>query len=153
MHRFFGGWLLLLLAGCGSGENAVQVTPVMADTKGTYRLIASQTSVVTTGGVTSFSRYSSGTLRLEDPNYIRTVTGPGEQSSGAYQLGSSVNTILNTRHGTFSLTSSDPPFLLTGSYDVTPDFTLTLNFDQFTLSDGTVTRSETWFKESDSPTH
>ena len=134
MQRFFGGLLFLILAGCGSGESAVQVTPVMADTKGTYRLIASRTSVTSTGGVTGFSRYSSGTLRLEDPNYTLTVTGPGErQSSGTYQLGTSVNTILDTRHGTFSLTSSDPPFLLTGSYDVMPDFTLTFNFDQFSL--------------------
>ena len=155
MHRFLGGVLLLLAAGCGSGESAVAVTPVMADTMGTYRLIASRTGVTLSGGASTFFSYSSGTLRLDDPSYTRAIAGQGREfSSGAYQLGTSANTILNFRHGRFSLTSTDAPFQFTGSYDVTPDFTLTLNYDPFLIPDqGLITRSETWLKESDSPGH
>ena len=153
MRRLLWGVLLFLLPGCGSGGNAVQVTPVMGGTRGTYRLVASQTSVTPVGGVSSFFAYSSGTLRLDDPGYTLTLTGPGQQnSSGSYQIGTSVNTIPNSRHGVFSLTASDPPFLFTGSYDVTPDFTLVLSFDPVALTDqGIITRSETWLKISDSP--
>ena len=155
MRRLLGTVLLLLAAGCGSGESAVAVTPVMADTMGTYRLIASRSGVASPGGASTFFSYSSGTLRLDDLSYTRSVTGQGREfSSGAYQLGTSVDTILNFRHGGFSLTSTDPPFQFTGSYDVTPDFTLTLSYDPFLLPDqGLVSRTETWFKESDSPRH
>ena len=153
MRRLLGGVLLLLLAGCGRGESSLAVTPVMADTRGTYRLVASGSSLTTPDGTRFFSSYSSGTLRLDDPGYTRTVSDQGlDFSSGTYQLGTSANTILNTRHGFFSLTSSEPPFNLTGSYDVAPDFTLTLDYDQFVLPGGLlVSRSETWFKESDAP--
>jgi len=154
MHRLFGGVLLLVAAGCGSGENAVAVTPVIADTKGTYRLVASRTSLTRSGAAGAFSSYSGGILRLDDPSYSRVVSGTGRQSaSGAYRLGVSVNSTLNSSHGTFSLTSSLAPFVLTGSYQVTPDFTLTLDYDGFVLPEGVVTLSETWYKESDSPRH
>jgi hypothetical protein len=127
----------------------------MADTMGTYRLVASRTGFAPSGGASTFFSFSSGTLRLDDLSYTRAVAGQGREfSSGAYQLGTSVNTILNFRHGSFSLTSTDPPFQFTGSYDVTPDFTLTLTYDPFLLPDqGLINRSETWFKESDSPRH
>jgi len=152
MHRLLWGALLLAVAGCGSGTSAVAVTPVMADTKGTYRLVASRTSITSAVGTGAFSSYSSGTLRLDDPSYTLSVSGTGRQfSRGAYRLGTSVNTILNSSRGTFSLTSTVPPFVLTGSYQVTPDFTLILNYDQFVLPKGVASRTETWFKESDSP--
>jgi len=155
MHLLLGGMLVLLLAGCGAGGNAVEVTPVIADTNGTYRLVTSRIGVTPPGGVVSISAYSSGTLRLDDPGYTRSVSGGGQQVSiGTYQLGTTVNSILNNRQGSFALTSGDPPFLLTGSYQVTPDFTLTLSYDPFELPDqGLVTLSETWLKESDSPRH
>ena len=153
MHRLFGGMFLLLLAGCGSGESAVAVTPVLADTKGTYRLVASRLSVSTPAGVSSFYSYSGGTLRLDGAGYTRSVSDHGPQlSNGAYQIGTSVSTVLDSRRGPFALTSTDAPFLFTGSYDVTPDFTLTLSYDPFAIpGQGVVSRSETWYKESDSP--
>jgi hypothetical protein len=154
MERLWGGvlLLLLLLAACGADQSSVAVTPVMADTRGTYRLVASTTSVTSSGSVRTFNSYSAGTLRLADSTYTRNVTGNGEAfSSGAYQIGASVNTILNTRHGSFNLTSTDPPGIFTGSYDLVPDFTLTLNYDPYSLPDqGLITRSDTWVKESDS---
>ena len=153
MRRLLWGVLLFFLPGCGSGGNSVQVTPVMANTRGTYRLVASRTSVTPTGGVSSFFAYSSGTLRLDDTGYTLTLTGPGQQESGGnYQIGTSVNTIPNSRHGIFSFTANDTPIPLTGSYDVTPDYTLVFTFDPVTLTDqGLITRSETWLKISDSP--
>lgn len=155
VRLFLGAMLVLLLAGCGAGGSAVEVTPVMADTNGTYRLVASQTSVTSPGGANSFSAYSSGTLRLNDPGYTRSVSDGGQQvSSGTYLLGTTVNSILNSQHGSFTLTSGNPPFLLTGSYQVAPDFTLTLSYDPYQLpGQGTVTLSETWLKESDSPSY
>ena len=151
MHRLLGGLLALILAGCGAGEDAVATTPVLANSKGTYRLVSAGSSVTSPGGVNAFTSYSSGTLKLDDTSYTLSLTGNVSLlSSGAYQLGTSVNTILNTRQGAFSLTATDPPFIFTGNYLVTRDFTLTLNYDQFNTPDGgLVTHSETWFKESD----
>jgi hypothetical protein len=154
MRQLFGLLLVVVvLAGCGAGEGAVAVTPVVADTRGTYRLVASSVSAAAPGGAVTFSSYSGGTLRLDDPSYTRAVLSHGEQfSKGAYRLGTSVNSILNSRNGTFSLTSTDPPFLFSGSYHVTPDFTLSLEYDPFVLPDAVVvTRSEIWIKQSDSP--
>jgi hypothetical protein len=148
--------LLLTLAGCGSGGgNFAAVTPVMADTRGTYRL--SSATVTTTapapvGTVTTVS-YNSGTLRLTETNYSKATVNSGEaNSSGGYRLGQSVNTILNSRDGSFTLTpnAGQPP--LAGSYHVDPDVTLTLNYDQVASADGAVvSRSETWVKQADSP--
>lgn len=145
----------MILAGCGAGENAVATTPVSANTKGTYRLVSAGSSVTSPGGISSFTSYSSGTLKLDDTDYTLSLTGNGSQlSSGVYQLGTSVNTILNTGQGAFSLTATDPPFIFTGNYLVTRDFTLTLNYDPFNTPDGRlVTHSETWFKESDLLSH
>ena len=146
----------LVLAGCGSGANVVAVTPVTADTRGTYRLAASTLSTVAPDGVlTPFNSYSSGTLRLSDTSYARTTSDGGESiSSGSYQLGTSVNTILNSRQGSFALTSTEPPFSFTGKYQVSPQFTLTLNYDVYAVSDlGRISRTETWIKESDSAPH
>ena len=153
MKRLCCGISLLLFAGCGSGGNVAAVTPVMADAKGSYRLAAGSDSISDPSGGSSFVNYSGGTLRLADASYTRTVIARGEQqTAGVYALGSSANTILNTSHGSFTLTSSAPPNVFTGSYGVTPDFTLTLNYDPFQLPGlGTVTRSETWVKVSDSP--
>jgi hypothetical protein len=94
-------------------------------------------------------------LRLSDSTYTRIVTDHGQKlSGGAYLIGTSVNTILNSRHGSFALTSTDPPFLFTGNYDVASDFTLKLNYDQYLLPDQSrVTHSDTWIKQSDSPQH
>jgi hypothetical protein len=100
--------------------------------------------------------YSSGTLKLDDTGYTLNLTGNGSSqlSSGAYRLGTSVNTILNSRQGAFTLTATDPPFIFTGNYLVTRDFTLTLNYDPFNSANGDlVTHSETWFKESDALRH
>jgi hypothetical protein len=153
--RLLGGLLVLFLAGCGAGRNATATTPIQADTKGTYRLIASGASVTFPGGVTTFFSYSSGTLKLDQTGYSLELAGHGfSQSNGVYQLGSSVNTILNGRQGVFSLTATDPPFTFTGSYLVSSDFTLTLDYAPFNTTDGgLVTRSETWFKERDSLRH
>lgn len=144
----------MLVSACGSDGNVRGVTPVMADTRGTYRLAGSSGTVaLPDGSVTTFASYSSGTLRLQDSTFTRSVTRHGEQNtSGSYQIGTSVNTILNRRDGTFLFTSGAPAFHLAGRYQVTPDLTLRLDFDPFRLSDGTVTtHSETWVKESDSP--
>ena len=156
MLRLLGGVLVVFLAGCGAGENAAATTPVQANTKGTYRLVSSGSSVIAPGGVDSFVSYSSGTLKLDDTDYELSLTGnrSSQQSSGVYRFGASVNTILNTRQGTFTLTATDPPFIFTGSYLVTRDFILTLNYDPFNTPDGDlVTHSETWFKESDALRH
>jgi len=155
MHRLLGGVLVLFLAACGAGENAVATTPVLANTKGTYRLVSSGSSFTAPGGSVSFVSYSSGTLKLDDTGYTLSLTGKGSLlSSGVYRLGTSVNTILNSRKGSFTLTATAPPFNFTGSYLVTRDFTLTLNYDPFNSADGgLVTHSETWFKESDSLRH
>jgi hypothetical protein len=156
MYRLLGGVLVLLFAGCGAGQNAAATTPVLADTKGTYRLVSSGSSVTAPGGVNSFVSYSSGTLKLDDTDYALSLSGnrSSQQSSGVYRLGTSVNTILNARQGAFTLTATDPPFIFTGSYLVTRDFTLTLNYDPFSTPDGElVTHSETWFKESDALRH
>jgi len=146
---------LLFLASCGWGGNVTAVTPVMADTRGTYRLLFLSESVTAAGGASSVVSANGGTLRLFDTSYQRTLADAGTQSSsGTYALGTSVNTILNSRVGSFTLTSSDPPFILTGSYRVAADFTLTLDFNQFALPDQSlVTRSESWQKVSDSPRH
>jgi hypothetical protein len=153
MRRLLGGVLLIVLAGCGKSESSVAVTPVMADTKGTYRLVTSRTSVTAPGSASTFNSYSSGILRLEDPGYTRSVSDQGQQfSAGAYRLGTSVNSILTSSQGAFTLTSSEAPFAFTGSYQVAPDFILILNYDQFVQPGNLlVTRSETWIKESDSP--
>jgi hypothetical protein len=147
--------LLLILAGCGSGGgNFAAVTPVMADTRGTYRLSSATVTTTTPAPASAFSTvsYTSGTLRLSETNYSKTGNGGEADSSGGYRLGQSVNTILNSREGSFTLTpnAGQPP--LTGSYHVDPDVTLTLNYSEVALADGTVvSRSETWIKESDSP--
>jgi hypothetical protein len=146
--------LLLIVAGCGSDGNVSAVTPVMADTRGTYRLAAASTSVTAPDGtVTTTASPAVGVLRLSDTGYSLTVFAPAAQvSTGSYVLGASVNTILNSRDGAFSLASLTPPGVLTGSYLVTPDFTLTLNYNQSALPDlSLVSRSETWVKQSDSP--
>jgi hypothetical protein len=152
MYRLAGGVLALLLAGCGSGDNVVATTPVLANTKGSYRLVTSASSVSSSGGATSFILYSSGTLKLDNTRYTLSLTGKVSQlSSGVYRIGTSVNTILNSRQGVFSLTETDPPFVFTGSYLVTRDFILTLNYDPYNSPDGgLVTRSEIWFKDRDS---
>ena len=148
MKRLLASVGLILLAGCGSGGNAAAVTPVMASTIGSYRLIAS--TVSSTAGNQSGS---GGTLRLFATDYQRTAGAGGQDdSAGSYQLGNSVNNILNSRHGSFSLTSTEPAVTVTGSYQLTPDFTLTLDYDQYSLpGQGLVTRSETWLKVSDYP--
>jgi hypothetical protein len=153
MRQLFGLVLVALLAGCGAGEGAVAVTPVVADIRGTYRLTASRVSAVAPGGLAAFSSYSGGTLRLDDPSYSRAVLSHGAQSSsGVYRFGTSVNSELNSRNGSFALTSTDQPFQFSGSYHVTPDFTLRLDYDPFVLPDAVVvTRSEIWVKQSDSP--
>lgn len=145
---------LILLAGCGSGGNYRGVTPVMGDTRGTYRLSASSGTVTAPDGSASpFNSYSAGTLRLKETTYTRTVNDNGEErTGGTYVFGPSVNTILNNTEGKFTLTSDTPPHTLYGTYHVTPDFTLRLNYNRVALPDGNlVTRSETWIKESDSP--
>jgi hypothetical protein len=156
MKFLCGGILLLILAGCGSGGgNFAAVTPVMADTRGTYRL--SVATVTTTSpapaSILTTNAYNSGILRLNETNYSKAVDNSGEQASGGgYALGGSVNTILNSRDGNFTLTpnSGAPP--MTGSYHVDPDVTLTLNYNAVQLADGTlVSRTETWVKQSDSP--
>ena len=155
MLRFWGGLALFFLAGCGTSESSVSVTPVLADTKGTYQLVTSSSSLTSPSGVSTFTSFSSGILRLDTLDYTRVITDHGPKvTSGAYLLGASVNTILNGRHGAFTLTTSDPPFQLTGNYDVAPDFTLTLNYDPFVIpGQGLISLTETWFKESDSPLH
>jgi hypothetical protein len=154
VKQLFCAIVLITLAGCGSDGNVRAVTPVMADTRGTYRLLASSSTLkAPDGSVTSFVSYSGGTLRLTETNFTRSVGQNGAVvSRGTYALGASVNTILNTRDGSFALVTSNPPFAFTGSYHVIPDFTLTLNYNPFALPDQTViTRSDTWTKESDSP--
>jgi len=143
--------LLLLAAGCGASGNVAAVTPVMADTKGTYRLASSSGTITAPNGSTrSFLSFSSGTLRLSDSSYNQ-VRG-GLASQGSYTIGTSVNTILNSREGTFTLTPNGSPQPLSGSYQVTPDFVLTLNYNQSAQADQSlVTRSDTWVKQSDSP--
>jgi len=155
MQRLLGGVLVLFLAGCGSGQNTAATTPVQASTKGTYRLVSSGASVTSPGGVNSFISYSSGTLKLDDTGYTLSLEGnrSSQQSSGVYRLGTSVNTILNNKQGAFTLTAADPPFNFTGSYLVTRDFILTLNYDPFSSPDGLVTHTETWYKESDALRH
>lgn len=143
----------MLLSGCGSGQGSVAVTPVMVDARGSYRLVESQTGLTPPGGTTAFSSYSSGTLRLSATTYLRLVEQHGTQSSrGYYALGSSVNTVLTSRNGRFTLTMTDSPVNITGNYLVAPDYLLTLIYDPVTLFDGTLlSRSETWYKESDNP--
>jgi hypothetical protein len=142
--------LLLAIAGCGSGGNSAALTPVVASTRGTYRLSAATVTTTPAGGVSSFVSYSGGTLRLDDTTYQRSITGEAS-SSGSYAIGTSVNTILNSRQGAFALTQSAPSVVFTGSYDAIADFTLTLNYNQFSENGASVIRSETWVKENDSP--
>jgi hypothetical protein len=155
VERLLLGVSLLLLAGCGSGGNAVAVTPILADTTGSYALQASSVTISAPGGANSFNSYSGGTLRLfPDNSYTRAVTDGGQQtSSGSYQIGNSPGTIPNSRQGSFSLTSSDPPNAFAGNYLITGDFSLALTFDPYRLpADGSlVARTETWIKLSDSP--
>ena len=145
----------LLLTGCGSDGNVAAVTPVLASTRGTYLLSIATADIAAADGSHEKVVDSGGTLRLFDTTYQLSVTDGAQYSSdGTYTLGSSVNTILNSRHGSFSLTSSDSPFLFTGQYQADSDFSLTLNYDRFALPDQSlVTRSETWLKISDSPQH
>jgi hypothetical protein len=155
---------LLMLSGCGSDGNVRAITPVMADTRGTYRLAAlSYTYTAPDGTVTTKPMTgATGTLRLSDTGYSMTLLVPSADvssaspsvatSNGSYAIGASVNTILNTREGTFALSSVAPPAIVTGNYHVVPDYTLTLNYNSTTLPDQSrVASSETWVKESDSP--
>lgn len=154
MLRFCGLLLVLVAAGCGSGESAVAVTSVMADTRGTYRLVASRLVITGADGATRFASFSSGTLRLQETDYNISLAGNGGfAAAGSYHLGASANTVLNSRRGTFSLTSNRIPTLFTGSYFAQPDFYLSLNYDPYPLADTTVQRTETWLKLSDSPRH
>jgi hypothetical protein len=152
MKFLYAVLLLLMLAGCGSGGgNFAAVTPVMADTRGTYRLSAATVTTTAPDSTVTATSYNSGTLRLTETNYSIVVNN-GASSSGGYALGQSVNTILNTRDGSFTLTpdSGEPP--VSGGYHVAPDVTLTLDYGEVALPDGTrVSRTETWIKESDSP--
>jgi hypothetical protein len=155
---------LLILSGCGSDGNVRAVTPVMADTRGTYRLAAMSFTFTAPDGTvrTSPMTGATGTLRLTDTGYSKILLVPSAElpsgsltvgaANGSYLLGASVNTILNSRAGTFALASVAPPSTATGVYQVIPDFTLTLNYDTETLPDQSrVASSETWVKESDSP--
>ncbi|GFO69922.1 hypothetical protein GMLC_35010 [Geomonas limicola] len=153
MFRFWALLFLLVTAGCGEGENAVAVTSVMADTRGTYRLVTSQVEITSASGTTRFASFSSGTLRLKETDYTMSLAGNGGfTASGSYHLGASANTVLNSRQGAFSLSSNLAPSTLAGSYFAQPDFYLTLNYVPYALVDSsTVVRTETWRKLSDSP--
>lgn len=155
MLRFSGLLLLVVAAGCGSGENAVAVTSVMADTRGTYRLVASRLVITGASGATRFASFSSGTLRLQETDYNMSLAGNGGfAAAGTYHLGASANTVLNSRRGTFSLSSNRTPSFFSGSYFAQPDFYLSLNYEPYPLADNsTVQRTETWLKLSDSPRH
>ena len=150
---------LLMLAGCGSGGNLDANTPVLADNRGTYRLAFTTVQVTAPGGqVSSFVSYSTGTLRLfENSTYARTIESPqgASISQGYYLLARSTSSILGSWQGSFSLNPNGidtSSAAITGSYDVTPDFTLTLTYNQYALPDTSlVTRSNVWVKESDSP--
>lgn len=152
---------LLILAGCGSGGNFTAVTPVMANNRGTYRLANTTVTVVAPGGsVATFSSYSTGTLQLfDDTTYTRTMVGAQTQNvtRGVFLFAGSTSSILASRDGSFSLTPStatDYTQSFFGSYDVTPDYTLKLTYDQYALPDQSlVTRSNVWIKESDSSHH
>jgi hypothetical protein len=158
-----GNWRLLLvvallfqlaaLGGCGSGEHAVAVTPIQFDARGTYRLVFSRISTAVPNGMRSFTRYSSGTLRLQAGTYSLILGTPATfTDSGTFRFGSSVNTILNLRQGSFSVSSTEAPFALTGSYQVHPDYTLVLAYETYLRADlSSVSRVETWHKMSDAP--
>ncbi len=149
-------WIgLLVVTGCGSGGTVAAVTPVMADTRGTYRLLSATMVVTAADGATSLSSDTTGTLRLFENDYQRSVgDGALQTSSGSYQLGASVNTILNGRRGAFTLSAGEAPTMLTGNYQAVSDLTLTLDYDPYALPDlSLVKRTESWVKVSDSPNH
>lgn len=161
MKYFFLLTSLLLLAACGSGGNLDAVTPVQANIRGTYQLAYTNVDVTapgTNGQVSHFVSYSTGILRLFDNStYTRTTqAGPTQSTTlGYYLFADSTSSILGSRNGTFLFTPSSltvvPGTAPTGVYGVTPDFTLTLYY-QYSLPDNsTVTRSNVWVKESDSP--
>jgi hypothetical protein len=153
---FFVGALLFqlaALAGCGSEGHAEAVTPIQFDARGTHRLEYSRISTAAPNGTREFTRYSVGTLRLQAGNYSMILGNPPTfTDSGAFRFGSSVNTILNLRQGRFSVSGTEAPFTLTGSYQVHPDYTLVLAYEPYLRTDlNSGSRVETWYKVSDSP--